>query len=97
MDEFTFEWDATKNLVNMRKHVVSFEEARTVFFDELGQVVRDPDHSIGEERFVLLGISELFRLIVVCFCERNKNTIRIISARKDNRFERKHYEDNHHA
>jgi uncharacterized protein len=78
-----FTWDSRKNELNKRKHGVSFEEARTVFFDESGKLIDDPDHSNGEDRFVLIGYSAQFRLLIVCHCYRsNDEEIRIISARK---------------
>lgn len=66
-----------------QKHGVSFDEAITVFADERGRLIADPDHSDDEERFVLLGYSSALKLLVVCHCYRSaENTIRIISARK---------------
>ena len=61
-----FEWDSAKSQTNVRKHGVSFEEAQTVFSDEHGLLVHDPDHSDDEDRFVLLGLSSLSRALVVC-------------------------------
>lgn len=87
-----FEWDEKKNAVNKRKHGVSFEEARTVFYDVNGIMIPDPDHSESEDRFVLLGRSEILRILVVCHCYReNDEVIRIISARKANSIERSQY------
>jgi len=87
-----FEWDDGKAELNRRKHRVSFEEAQTVFFDEHGLFMGDPDHSQEEDRFVLLGLSESVRLLVVCHCYRGDDeTIRIISARKANRSEEAQY------
>ncbi len=84
-----FEWDEKKNVQNMTKHSVSFEEARTVFFDERGLMIDDPDHSEEEERFVLLGRSERLRTLAVCHCYRaSDDVIRIISARRADRHER---------
>ena len=97
MIDLNFEWDENKNHSNQKKHGVSFEEAKTVFADELGRLIPDPDHSEGEERFILLGISSSLRLLVVCHCERNKDSIRIISERKADKPERKQYEDYDHA
>jgi uncharacterized DUF497 family protein len=87
-----FEWDDAKNDANQRKHDVSFEEAREAFADELGLMIDDPDHSDEEDRFVLLGCSAL-RLLVVCHCYRDGNVIRLISARKANRRERRVYQE----
>ncbi len=92
MSTLRFEWDERKAAANERKHGVSFEEARTVFFDERARLVDDPDHSEDEERFVLLGLSGLLRLLLVCHCYRSDaNGIRIISARKATARESKSY------
>jgi uncharacterized DUF497 family protein len=86
-----FEWDRSKNASNVRKHGVSFEEAQTAFADEQAIVIADPDHSVDEERFVLLGMSTT-RLLVVCHCYRSGDeVIRIISARRATRQERATY------
>ena len=90
----TFSWDAKKNQANERKHSVSFEEALSVFYDEEALLISDDEHSIEEERFVLRGRSNLFRILVVCHCYRQEDEeIRIISARKANNEERKQYEN----
>jgi uncharacterized DUF497 family protein len=87
-----FEWDPRKAALNKRKHGVSFEEARTVFFDENAKVIDDPDHSESEDRFVLLGVSSALRLLLVCHCYRQDDSvIRIISARKASPRESKQY------
>lgn len=87
-----FTWDEQKATVNRQKHGVSFDEARTVFFDEHARLIADPDNSEDEERFILLGYSERPRLLVVCHCYReNDTTIRIISARKATRPEKNTY------
>jgi uncharacterized DUF497 family protein len=87
-----FEWDARKASANLRKHGVSFEEARTAFLDEHALLIDDPDHSDQEERFVLLGYSRVMRLLVVCHCYRSGGaTVRILSARKATRTEAKFY------
>ena len=89
MDEhIQFEWDPAKNVVNLR-HGVSFEDAALAFFDENALLIADPDHSDEEDRFVLLGGS-LYGVLVVCHCYR-ASTIRIISARKANAWERRAY------
>ena len=83
MSTLRFEWDDRKAATNLKKHGVSFEEAKTVFFDERAKLIDDPDHSEDEERFVLLGMSSALRILLVCHCYRSKgNVIRIISARK---------------
>jgi uncharacterized protein len=87
-----FEWDASKATSNLRKHAVSFEEARTVFFDELAIQFFDEEHSEVEDRFLLLGMSANSRLLLVCHCEREAGeVIRIISARKATRRESAYY------
>ncbi len=80
-----------KNLSNQKKHGISFNEAKTVFADEFGRLIPDPDNSFGEERFILMGMSAQFRLLVVCHCERSSDSIRIISAWKADKSERKFY------
>jgi len=92
MDGMTFSWDDRKERENQRKHGVSFEEAITAFADENARLKHDPDHSRGEDRFVLLGFSAKLRLLVVVHAYRkNESEIRIISARKAVRNERKQY------
>jgi uncharacterized DUF497 family protein len=86
-----FEWDKAKARSNLRKHGVSFEEAATVFADELSLSVPDPDHSQVEERFVLLGTSYRGKMLVVVHTERG-DSMRIISARPASRRERQQYE-----
>lgn len=75
-----------------QKHGISFDEAKTVFADELGRLISDPDNSIGEEKFILMGMSSQLKLLVVCHCERGSDSIRIISARKADKSEQKYYE-----
>jgi uncharacterized protein len=87
-----FVWDEVKSQANVSKHGVSFEEARTVFFDEDARLMHDPDHSKAEDRFVLLGMSRKPRLLIVCHCYRKDDQlIRIISARKATRTEARQY------
>jgi len=88
-----FEWDPQKAKSNLIKHGVSFEEASTAFQDTLSLTIDDPLHSIDEERVVLIGMSNKNRLLVVVHTERGDN-IRIISARKATKKERKNYESN---
>jgi len=93
MDGLKFEWDRRKESANRKKHGVSFSEAKTAFFDENSRVITDPDRSEDEDRFILLGLSSKLRLLIVCHCYReDQDTIRIISARKANRSERREYE-----
>jgi len=83
MAEIHFNWDSKKNIINQKKHGVSFEEATSVFFDEEALIIDDPDHSVQEDRFIILGVSVNANLLVVCHCYRENDTIiRIISARK---------------
>jgi hypothetical protein len=92
MSALRFEWDERKAVVNAKKHGVFFEEARSVFFDELARLIEDPDHSEDEDRFILLGLSSSLRLLLVCHCYRSAgNVIRIISARKATARESKSY------
>ncbi|HIE00007.1 MAG TPA: BrnT family toxin [Thiotrichaceae bacterium] len=91
MDSFHFEWDQNKNQSNHEKHAVSFEEAQTVFYDENAIEYYDQNHSSEEERFIMLGISYQLSLLVVCYCIRKHNAIRIISARKATKKEAKAY------
>ena len=78
-----FEWDASKATGNLRKHRVSFDEAKSVFYDEFAVQFFDDEHSSAEDRFLLLGLSSGTRLLIVCHCERDDGeVIRIISARK---------------
>jgi len=78
-----FEWDAAKAAANLKKHHVSFDEAKSIFFDEFGVQFFDDEHSSDEERFLMLGMSSSAKLLIVCHCERDRGgAIRIISARK---------------
>ncbi|MBA4389000.1 MAG: hypothetical protein C0404_13545 [Verrucomicrobia bacterium] len=87
-----FAWDEAKAAESLSKHRVSFEEAATVFADENARLKHDPDHSLKEERFILLGFSAKARLLMVCHAYReNDEVIRIISARKATPTERKQY------
>lgn len=92
MDHLRFEWDTVKNRTNTSKHGISFEEAKTVFYDENALLIDDPDHSDNEDRFILLGFSVSLKLLIVCHCYRHENNIiRIISARKATNTESKDY------
>mgnify|MGYP000867898368 FL=1 len=87
-----FVWDDNKATLNQQKHGVGFTEAATVFDDENSLVIFDPDHSLDEDRFIILGMSYALRLLVVCHCYReNDEQIRIISARKATRNETSNY------
>ena len=87
-----FEWDPAKAAVNVKKHKVTFEAAKTVFYDDFAVQFFDEEHSSDEDRFYLLGISSDARLLLVCHCEREDgDVIRIISARKATETEAQHY------
>jgi len=87
-----FEWDPEKAKKNYRKHNVSFEEAVTVFYDPLAATFDDPDHSLGEQRFITVGFSSHGRLLVVSHSERGES-VRIISARRATARERRKHEN----
>jgi len=87
-----FDWDPRKAAANLRKHSVSFEEASTAFADDYSLTGADPDHSVGEERFITFGVSQSGRLLVVSHTEQG-DTVRIFSARRATRSERKLYEE----
>ena len=92
MNDLKFQWDERKNAKNTKKHGVSFEEARTVFLDENALRFYDPDHSESEDRFIMLGMSYKLRVLVVCHCYiENDTIIRLISARKADKSESKDY------
>ncbi len=87
-----FEWDAPKAAANLKKHHVSFDEAKSVFHDEFAVQFFDEEHSSDEERFLMLGMSSGAKLLIVCHCEREHgDVIRIISARKATRRESAFY------
>jgi len=88
-----FEWDKAKASRNLRQHNVSFEEAKSVFFDDYARQFFDEEHSEKEDRFLMLGVSNMSRVLLVCHCELgDSGKIRIISARKATAKERKLYE-----
>lgn len=90
-----YEWDENKNQANIKKHGVSFEEAKTVFEDKESILFNDESHSDAEERFLLIGFSFKLNLLIVCHCYReNETVIRIISARKVTKLEAREYEKN---
>lgn len=92
-----FEWDENKNILNIKKHGVDFVEASSVFFDDDALLIIDDRHSENEDRFVLIGLSQKSRILIVCHCyrkyENDIETIRIISSRKATKNEVKQYED----
>ena len=90
-----FEWDEAKSRRNLKRHGVSFEEAKSVFFDEYAHQFFDELHSDLEERFLMLGVSNVSRVLIVCHCEReagSDSVIRIISARKATASEKAYYQ-----
>ena len=90
--EAIFEWNISKNIINQRKHGVSFEEAATAFLDSLYIEITDPDHSENEERFIAFGISERCRLLAVCYSiNEDEDVLRIISARQATADETRQY------
>jgi len=92
MNELRFEWDGKKNRANIKKHDISFKEAQSAFKDEHAIQFFDPDHSVSEDRFILLGISATLRVVIVCHCFREDDlVVRIISARKADQSEEKDY------
>jgi len=92
MKAIHFKWDDTKSITNEKKHGVSFQEASTVFSDELAIEFYDNNHSDWEDRFLLLGLSNRLNMLLVCYCYREtERIIRIISARKATKNESKYY------
>jgi len=92
VSDLRFEWDPAKAAANRRKHGVSFDEAKTVFWDDDALLIHDPEHSTAEDRFVLLGLSSVPRVLVVVHCyQEATDVIRLISARKATRTERLEY------
>ena len=94
METLNFSWDNTKAKTNFIKHKISFEEAKTVFDDDNARLIDDHEHSIDENRFIMLGMSYQFKIIIVVHCYRNDdNNIRIISARKSTKTEAIQYKE----
>lgn len=94
METLKFEWDPNKNEINKKKHGLSFETAKEVFYDEFAILFDDPDHSEEEDRFLIIGSIRTEQICIVSHCYRdNENTIRIISARRATKNERKAYLD----
>jgi len=88
----SFEWDTAKATANLKKHGVSFEEAQSVFYDDCALQFFQAESLDSEDRFLMLGLSQARRILIVCHCERDGgDTIRIISARKATRNEQRHY------
>ena len=94
MNDIRFQWNQNKSNENIKKHKVSFEEAKTVFVDENARLITDPEHSINEERFIIIGLSNKLRILVVVHTyKENDEVIRIISARKATKSETKYYNE----
>ncbi len=94
MEYIQFEWDPHKNEINKKKHGLSFETAREVFYDECAILFDDPDHSDTEERFLIIGSIQTAQICIVSHCYRdNDNRIRIISARQATKSEQQAYYD----
>ena len=92
MENIEFVWDDDKNKINIKSHKISFEEAKTVFYDPNARIIHDPDHSIEEDRFIILGLSKSLNILVVCHCYKEKDEIiRIFSARKATKTESRQY------
>ena len=89
-----FAWDERKNRLNQQKHGVSFAEAQTVFYDKSARIIDDPEHSLDEERVIILGMSQRMRLLIVCHAfSPEEQMIRIISARKATKTEQRQYSE----
>ena len=92
MKYIEFQWDEAKNTANKKKHNVSFEEAKTVFYDDNARLIHDPYHSETEDRYILLGMSNNIKLLIVIHTYKAQDEIiRIISARKATKKETKQY------
>jgi uncharacterized DUF497 family protein len=92
MSDLLFEWDPDKDKENQEKHEVTFDEAKTVFFDDFARLIDDPEHSEEEDRFILMGMSIRLNVLLVCHCYREEDSvIRIISARRAYPSERAQY------
>ena len=92
MKPLRFNWDTRKAEENIQKHGVTFEEAQDVFYDDRAVEFYDDDHSAWEDRFLLLGVSSEYRLLLICHCYRESDdVIRIISARKATKSEARFY------
>jgi uncharacterized DUF497 family protein len=95
MNGIKFIWDEDKNQKNIKSHNISFEEAKTVFYDPKAKIIYDPDHSKEEDRFIILGLSKALNLLIVCHCyKEQEEQIRIFSARKATKNEKKQYGGN---
>ncbi len=94
METLKFEWDENKNEINKKKHGLSFEEASEVFYDDDAVLFDDPDHSVGEQRFLIIGAVGSSKICIVSHCYRdNDNVIRLISARMATKSEIRYYQE----
>ena len=94
MKSIEFSWDDNKAKSNLIKHKISFQEAKTVFDDDNARLIYDPEHSVSEERFILLGLSYKLKVLTVVHCYKDsEENIRIISARKSTKNEEKQYKE----
>jgi uncharacterized DUF497 family protein len=94
MNSLRFEWDPAKASTNIKKHGISFDEAKTVFDDDFARLIPDPDHSKDEERFILLGMSYTLKILTVVHCYKDDDgVIRIISARASTKNEERQYKE----
>lgn len=94
MEALKFVWDPNKDEINKRKHGLSFETAKEVFYDELAVLFDDPEHSEDEDRFLIIGSLKSEQICIVSHCYRDEDrTIRLISARKATKAERRYYEE----
>jgi hypothetical protein len=94
MNSLRFEWDPAKSSTNIKKHGISFDEAKTVFDDDFARLIPDPDHSEDEERFILLGMSYTLKILTVVHCYKDDDgVIRIISARASTKNEERQYKE----
>ena len=93
MKELRFEWDENKNEKNIKKHNISFEEAKTSFYDDNAILFDDPDHSEEEDRFLIIGYTDSAKLCIVSHCYRKGDVIRLISARKATKSETSFYNE----
>ncbi|RLA07339.1 MAG: BrnT family toxin [Gammaproteobacteria bacterium] len=91
MNDGQFSWDKHKEKANIKKHQITFDEAKTVFLDENARLIYDPDHSESEDRFIMLGMSSGAKILIVVHCVKNYQNIRLISARVANKVEKQQY------
>ena len=94
IETISFEWDENKNEINKRKHGLSFETAQEVFYDDAAIIFDDLEHSIGEERFLIIGMTKSSKICIVSHCYRDSdNVIRLISAKEATKNEKRTYQE----